>query len=601
MPKKIIPIDYTSADFETIKRDLTNYAKKYYPNTYKDFNEVSFGSLMTDLVAYVGDSLSFYLDYNANESFLNTSLEYENVVSHAQQLGYKHRPFGSSVGEVDIMIPVPATDSNVGPDNRYMPRIVRGSTFSTAGGNVFTLIDDIEVFNSSAEVVANQVSSDGSKTTYYIVKAKGRVVSGQENQTTVEVSDYKRFLKILVPASNISEIISVIDSDGNEYFEVDYLSQNVVYRPVMSRTNIDNEIDSTAPSIMRAYPVPRRFVVDRKGENVHIVFGYGSESEIKDNQVTDPSEVVLDIAGKNYVSNATFDPSKLMTTDKFGVTPVNTNLTITYRTNTEDNVNTAAATITKVLSPLIEFRDVQELETSKINFITQNIEVNNPSPINGDITAPTTEEIKHRAASTFAMQGRAVTLKDYIAATYAMPANFGAVKRAAIYRDNDDFRRNMNLYVIGESVETKLQKCSTAVKANLATWLDSVRMINDSIDIFDATIINIGIEFTALCPPDVNKNAVFNKAKDEIFEKLNDYRPEIGESFNLTEVFKILKDVEEVLDVTEITVSSKSSASHTDFMYNIDSNMSAQRRILHIPKNCIWELKFKNDITGTIL
>ncbi len=601
MPKKIIPIDYTSADFETIKRDLVNYAKKYYPNTYKDFNEVSFGSLMTDLVAYVGDSLSFYLDYNANESFLNTSLEYDNVVKHAQQLGYRHRPYGSSTGTVEIMIPIPASDADVAPDNSYMPRISRGSTFSTAGGNVFTLIDDIEVFKSNSELVANQISSDGSKTTYYIVKATGRVTSGQESQTTIQVSDYKRFLKLKIPGSNISEIISVVDSDGNEYYEVDYLSQNVVYRPVMSRTNIENQTDSTAPSVMRAYPVPRRFIVDRSDEEVYIVFGYGSESEIKDNQVTDPSEVILDIAGKNYVSNANFDPSKLMTTDKFGVTPVNTNLTIRYRTNTQDNVNAAAGTVTKVLSPLLEFRDIQKLETSKINFITQNIQVNNPFPINGDITNPTTEEIKHRAASTFAMQGRAVTLRDYIAATYAMPANFGAVKRAIIYRDNDDYRRNMNLYVIGEGIDSKLQKCSAAVKSNLRTWLNSVRMINDSIDIFDATIINLGIEFTALCPPDINKNAVFNKAKNEIFEKLNDYRPEIGESFNITEVFKILKDVEEILDVTEISVTSKSSFSHSDFMYDINSNISEHRRMLHLPKNCIWELKFKNDITGTIL
>ena len=182
-----------------------------------------------------------------------------------------------------------------------------------------------------------------------------------------------------------------------------------------------------------------------------------------------------------------------------------------------------------------------------------------------------------------------------------MPANFGAVKRAIIYRDNDDYRRNMNLYVIGEDTNSKLQKCSTAVKDNLRTWLNSVRMINDSIDILDATIINIGINFTALCPPDVNKNAAFNQAKDEIYEKLNDYRPEIGESFNLTEIFKILKDVEEILDVTEITVTSKTSVSHSGFMYDVNYNMSDNRRMLHIPKNCIWELKFKNDITGTII
>lgn len=601
MPKKIVPIDYTSTDFEKIKRDLVNYAKKYYPNTYKDFNEASFGSLMTDLVAYVGDNLSFYLDYNANESFLNTSLEYDNVLNHANQLGYKHSPFKSSVGEVEIFIPIPASDTTVAPDLRYMPRIARGTSFSTAAGNVFTLIDDIELYNSNVEIVADQVSADGSRVVYYAVKATGRVASGEESQTVVEVGDYKRFLKIPVPGTNITEIVSILDSEGNEYFEVDYLSQNTIYRPTLSRTQTDGVIDTQAASIMKPVQVPRRFIVERTADQVYVIFGYGSEEEIKDNVVADPSDVVLDIAGKNYVSNANFDPSKLLSTDKFGVTPVNTNLTITYRMNTLDNVNAAANTITKVLSPKIEFRDVQDLETGKINYIYTNLEVNNPTPINGDITSPTTEEIKRRATATFAMQGRAVTLQDYVSAVYAMPSNFGAIKRAAIYRDDDDYRRNMNLYLIGEDDQGKLQACSAVLKENLKTWLNSVRMVNDSLDMFDATIINIGIEFTALCPRDVNKNAVFNQAKEEIYRKINEVKPEIGEPFSITEIFKILKGVPEILDVSDVIITSKSSSTHSSYGHNILANKSSDGRMIHIPKDSIWELKYKNDITGTII
>ena len=600
MSKKIIPIDYTSSDFETIKKDLVNYAKKYYPNTYKDFNETSFGSLMTDLVAYVGDSLSFYLDYNANESFLNTSLEYDNVLQHAVQLGYKHNPHRSSIGKIEILVPIPADLTNVSPDSKYAPRISRGSTFSTSGGNVFTLIDDIELRTNSSEIVASEVSADGSRPTYYIMKGEGRVISGEQSQTVVEVGDYKRFLKIAVPGSNITDIVSVIDSEGNEYFEVDHLSQNVVHRPVSTRRTESGDIDYRAPSIMKPYPVPRRFVVERTANEVYIVFGYGSESEIKDNVVADPSEIVLDIAGKNYVSNLTFDPSKLMSTDKFGVTPVNTVLTISYRTNTLENVNAGANTVTKVLSPNLEFRDVENLETSKINYMISNMEVNNPHPINGDISTPTTEEIKKRAQASFAMQGRAVTLQDYVSATYAMPVNFGSVKRAAIFRDNDDYRRNMNLYVIGENSEGNLEACSTAIKSNLKTWLNSVRMVNDSLDIFDATIVNIGLEIDIICHPDVNKNAVFNEAKEMLFEKLNLIKPEIGESFNVMEVFKILKNIDEILDVSSVKVVSKRSSSYSSNGFDVEANMSQNARQVYVPKESIWELKFKNDIIGTV-
>ena len=73
MSKKQIPINYTNRDFSTIRQSLVEHAKRYYPDTYKDFNEASFGSLMLDTVAYVGDILSFYLDYQANESFLETA------------------------------------------------------------------------------------------------------------------------------------------------------------------------------------------------------------------------------------------------------------------------------------------------------------------------------------------------------------------------------------------------------------------------------------------------------------------------------------------------------------------------------------------------
>ena len=81
MAKKLTQIDYTSRDFDSIRSDLENYAKRYYPDTYKDFNKASFGSLMLDTVAYVGDILSYYLDYQTNESFLDSAIEYNNIVN----------------------------------------------------------------------------------------------------------------------------------------------------------------------------------------------------------------------------------------------------------------------------------------------------------------------------------------------------------------------------------------------------------------------------------------------------------------------------------------------------------------------------------------
>ena len=85
------PIKYTNREFDSIKSDLVQYAKRYYPEIYRDFNQASFGSLMLDTVAYIGDVLSFYLDYQVNESFLDSAAEFSNVVRLSKQLRYKYR------------------------------------------------------------------------------------------------------------------------------------------------------------------------------------------------------------------------------------------------------------------------------------------------------------------------------------------------------------------------------------------------------------------------------------------------------------------------------------------------------------------------------
>jgi hypothetical protein len=235
-----------------------------------------------------------------------------------------------------------------------------------------------------------------------------------------------------------------------------------------------------------------------------------------------------------------------------------------------------------------------------VNYITSRTQVYNEDPINGDISSPTTEEIKHRAASLFATQGRAVTVQDYISAVYAMPSNFGAVKRAAIYRDDNDLTRNMNLYVMSESSLGKFETSSAALKRNLKTWLNSVRMVNDSIDILDATIVDLGVEFEILSNDNVNKNFLFNLAKEEIYKQLTENPPEIGEPFYLSEIFRILKEVDEILDVVNVKVTSKSDATHSSFAHDIESNTSPEGRAIYIPHNCVWQVKFRSDITGTV-
>ena len=139
------PISYTSREFNSIKEDLVNYAQRYYASTYKDFNEASFGAMMLDLVAYVGDQLSFYVDYQVNESFLDSAIEYNNVVRLARQAGFKINPSPSSYGTLTFYIEVPTTLAVGGtPDLNYAPALKAGSQFTSTGGGTFTLLEDVE-------------------------------------------------------------------------------------------------------------------------------------------------------------------------------------------------------------------------------------------------------------------------------------------------------------------------------------------------------------------------------------------------------------------------------------------------------------------------
>ena len=145
--KKKVPIKYTSRDFDTIKQDLVNYAKRYYPDTFRDFSEASFGALMIDTVAYVGDILSFYLDYQVNESFLDTSIEYNNVVRQGKQLGYKFRGASSAYGTCAFYVKVPANSVGLGADSDYIPTLKMGSAVSALNGATFILTEDLDFNN----------------------------------------------------------------------------------------------------------------------------------------------------------------------------------------------------------------------------------------------------------------------------------------------------------------------------------------------------------------------------------------------------------------------------------------------------------------------
>ena len=585
MPKIKPSINYTSRDFNSIRADLESYVKRYYLDNYKDFTEASFGSLMLDTVSYVGDILSFYVDYQTNESFLSTAMEFNNVLKLSSELGYKYSPYPSSFGICNFYVTVPAQSNSPAPDDDYKPILKKGSTFNSLGNTIFTLLEDVDFSKSTNPImVASQNPTTGLPLTY-AVRAAGQVVSGELAVQEVDVGEFQKFLRIGINGQNISEIVSVFDDNGNQYFEVDYLTQNVIYVPILNK----GADTSTVPYIIKPVAVSRRFVVNSTPTGVYLQFGYGSEETPI--ALKDPAEVVLRLHGKDYVSDTSFDPSVLNETDKLGVVPANTILTIIYRINTNENTNAAAGTVTGVSSADFQFIDPENLNTGKRNRVISSLSVLNEEPIVGDVTLVSTDEIKSRALGNFAAQYRAVTKKDYINIAYNMPSKYGKLKRCAVELDSDSYnQRNLNMYVISEDTAGNLIESNSALKNNLKTWVNQYRMINDTVDILDAKIANLGIEFKATAFPGINKYDILNDSVS-ILQTVFNKTFYIGEPLLITDIYQTLKTVPNLLDVIDVQITVKSGAAYANAPINIEDAMSADGRYITPPPDTIFEIK----------
>jgi phage-related baseplate assembly protein len=599
MPKtKNTPIKYTSRDFSTIKEDLVEHAKRFYPDQYKDFSVGTVNSLLMDQVAYVGDVLSFYLDYSVNESFLDTALERKNVRKHARSLGYRFSGTPSSYGTVAMYVLVPAVSDGTAPDTAYLPIVKRGTTFESSAGASYVLTEDVRFDDADNEVVAARFNDTTGATTFFAVRAYGQITSGIFQRATANLTNanFEKFRRIRVGGDNISEIISVVDTDGNEYYQVENLAQEVIFNET---TNKDAATDGVR-SILKPFIASRRFVMEQDDTGTYIQFGFGDENDEPDGLI-DPSKVFLRMHGQRQVTDLSFDPTQLVGTSKLGLAPQGTELTIVFKVNTTDSVNAASNTIQNVTTRFIEFDEPQDLSQVLIDGVISSLEVTNEEPVSGDASTITNQEIKERAKAYYAMQNRAVTRQDYESAVYNMPKKFGEIKRASIVNDPSATNRRMALYVTGLNSDGQLEDVNQKVKTNLKNWITHYKSMNDVIDIFDAKIVNFGVEFRLRLDNRFTDSDVLSRA----IRKLQDYFEDklyIGEPVYINRLYSLLGKVDGVVEVRHLKILQRSGSSYSSNKVNLDDMMSRDGSFIKAPKNVIMELKFPDrDIKGTII
>ena len=596
--RKNIPIKYTSRDFRKIKEDLIQHAKRYYPNEFRDFSEASFGSLLLDSVSYVGDVMSFYLDYQVNESFIDSAIEYDNIRRHARTLGYKYRGSKCAFGTVQLFVIVPSNSDGTAPDFAYIPVLKSGARFSSTSGVRFTLTEDVNFSNPKNDVIAARFDSNTGATTYYAVRAHAQVKSGVLAYVDVDLTedDHQRFKRVYIGDSNISEIASVYDNDGNEYYEVDYLTQEVIFREM---TN-PNAASDGVRSILKPYIAARRFTVTQDESGTYLQFGFGSEDDSETTGLVDPSRAALKMHAKRSITTTKIDPSKLLTTNKLGISPSGKRLRILFRSNETVFTSVPANTVSTVVSSKFDFENEITLNSGLVAEVRDSIEVTNDSPITGDSDTLTRDEIRLRARSYFATQGRAVTAQDYESLVYNMPPKYGGVMRVAIVNDPSSSNRRLSMYVISVDDNEHLIKTSGVTKNNIKNYLSEQKSMNDVIDILDAKVVNFGIKYSVTSAPTFNSNAVMTEINDRVLDHYED-KLYIGEPIYISELYNIINKTRGVVDVKKVEIENKTGINYSSNTLDIYNSMSKDGTYIKVPRDVIMELKYPNlDIKGTI-
>lgn len=594
---KKIPIKYTSRDFNSIKNDLLEYAKRQYPDTWKDFSKSTINSLLVENISYIGDVLSYYLDYQVNESFLDTALEYDNVRRHARALGYRFAGNAQSYGTISLFVLIPSNSDGTAPDMNYMPTLKKGSTFISSNSGTFELTEDVRFDEETNPVVAARFDSTTGATTYFAVKAHGQIVSGVYQRATIECgTSFERFRRVRIGAGNVTDIVSVTDSDGNKYYEVDNLAQEVVFEET---TNATAKSDGVR-SILKPYVASRRFVVEQDSSGTYLQFGFGSATDEQEG-LANPSQIAIKMHGKRTLSKMSFDPGRLLRTDKLGLSPSGTTLTVIVKANDSSNINSDVNGVQTVANAIFVYDDVQILSSAKTIAIRASLEVTNEEPIQGSITNITNEEMRVRARTYYTTQNRAVTKQDYESMIYNMPKKFGSIKRVSVINDPSASNRRMAIYLISDDASGYLVKANAKIKSNIKNWIMQYKAINDVIDMYDAKIVNFGIDFKVAVDDRFKQFDIVGRC----VEKLKEYYSDelyIGEPVYITRLYSVLSKVEGVSDVKKVKVIQKSGGSYSTTRINFEDALSKDGSYLNTPKNVIMELKFPNaDIKGTIV
>lgn len=598
-------LQYLSRDFEGFKRDFIEHLRVYFPDTVQDFNESSVGIMMTELVAFIGDNMSYYVDKRFNESFLETARETKNILKHAKQLGYKASGKASATGVVDGFIKVPARTINekIQPDMRYAGTINRGAKLKSNVGETYeTLVDaDFSTTDPNDEdfVQVGDRNPETDQPINYVLKKPGVVVkSGETKVTTFSVTSYEAFLNLIINEDDVLEVLSIVDSEGNDWIEVDFLAQDTVFDSV---SNVGDDV-TDVPFVLKLKSVPFRFITDFDitTNRLSITFGSGDAETLDGDLIPNLGDLALPLYGKDTFTDFNLDPQNFLKTNTLGLAPVNTTLTVKYRVGGGVNTNAGSKEIANVAESIFDIGD-STLVQSTIDEVGSSFSVLNPKPIRGGRDAFTIEEIQALVSANFAAQSRLVTAPDFVVRSLSMPAKFGSVFRANVRPSR--FNKNaVELIVLSRDSDGKVAVAPSDLKTNLKLYLSRFRMLTDAIEILDGEVLNVAVRFDVLTKPDINKSEVVANCIKVLKEFFETEKWQINQPINLTSIATLLGGVPGVLSLIDLQIVNRRNnfdgRVYSSNGHNIQAN--TKNGIIYAKENAMFEIRFPNkDIFGT--
>lgn len=661
-------IKYIGKDFYGFRENLIEFSKTYFPRTYSDFNESSPGMMFIEMASYIGDTLSYYIDDTLKESMMSTAEDTRSVLALAQYLGYKPKVTAPAVTTLSVYQLVPSIGSGLNnrPDEKYFLRIKEGMAVESARESLEFRTTDVVDFSDPVDrgITVYQRDSITGEATFYLVKKFVQCISAEMVEQTFDFGSYQPFQQILLNDTNIIEIHDVRDSNGNKWYEVPYLAQEMVFIQQPNTEANDSELvqfKDTVPYILKTIKTPKRFVVKvNEDSSMTIQFGAGDPSASDETLIPNLKNVGLGLPNSINKLSESFDPTNFLKQKTYGTSPAMTTMTVKYLVGGGVNTNISSGELIRVRS--VEFEEdnqrLNPIELAIYNATKNSVAVDNEIGASGGRGGETLEEIRQNALANFGSQNRAVTAKDYQVRVLSMPTKFGAVAKSFAIADgkldnnspasilaspnalqeftdlvmsfvnkpdgeeptirtvkeeiqqylvgktsNESEKNNpfaINLYLLGLDQNGRLAPLNKAVKENLKTYLNEYKILTDGINMSDGFIINIALDFEITVYQNYNKSETLAKCMSELKSYFNIDNWQFNQTINLSEVELLIANVEGVASVPFVRVENKCGDNYSPNSYNVEA--ATKDKIVYPSLDpSIFEIKFPDsDIKGRV-